>query len=111
MARIAQSVRGLSRVSNVTISDADFTTLSGLMEGVTTLFKEMSTGGVDAPEPAQMRPMKFGVNRKIDHLSATVNCKHIDPTKHIGDLVADVALFDANYVSASAATGLRVIFA
>lgn len=110
MARIAQKVRGLSRVSNVAISDADFATLSGLMEGVTTLYKEMSSGGVDAPEPAQLRPIKLGVNRKLDHLSATVNLKHVDPTKHSGDLMADKALFDANYITTSAATGIRIIF-
>ncbi|MCX6073352.1 MAG: hypothetical protein NTY39_03455 [Campylobacterales bacterium] len=111
MARIAQRVRKNSRVSNVVINDADLVIVQGLMEGIVTVYDEKSSGGTDVPTPSTLRQIKLGVNRKFDHLSCTVTIKHMKSSKHLADIFADKATFDANFTSALPATGIRAIYA
>lgn len=111
MARISQLVHKQSRTMNVTISDADLAVVQGLMVGKITVYDEKASGGADVPTPATLRPIKLGVNRKIDRLSCTVNIKNMSVTKSLPELFGDKALFDANFQSALAATGMRAIYA
>lgn len=110
MPLMKQSCRGLSRSVDLTVSDADAAVITGLMVGKISIFDEKTSGGTDVPTPATLRSIKLGVNRKLDRLSATVNLKHVDPAKHLTDIFADKAMFDADYVSTLAATGIRAIY-
>lgn len=107
---ISQSVRGKFHSVTVDVNDADLAVIEGLMVGKLTVWEEKASGGTDVATPATLRNVKLGVNRKFDRLSATVNIKHMKPTKHISDLFADKALFDADFVSSLPATGIRAIY-
>lgn len=107
---IKQSVRGNFCSFEVDASVADIAIIQGLMAGIVSTFGLKSFGGTDVPTPATLRSVKLGVNRKLDRLSATVNIKNMKATKHISDLFADKALFDADYVSTLSATGIRAIY-
>lgn len=105
-----QSVRGNSRSVELDLSAADAATISALMIGKVTSFGAYATGGTDVATPATLRSIKLGVNRKLDRLSATVNLKHVKPTKHLTDIFADKAMFDADFQSALSATGIRAVY-
>lgn len=110
MSLLKQTVRGNFRQIDISASDADMAIIEGLMVGKIAVYDEKSSGGTDVPTPAILRSVKLGVNRKLDRLSATVNIKNMKATKHISDLFADKALFDADYVSTLSATGIRAIY-
>lgn len=111
MPLIRQTVKKNSRSNDLTISAGDLTILESLLEGKISTYEKRSMGGTDIPSaPSVMRPMKFGVSRRADGLSCTVNFKHIKATKHAGDVFAHQALFDADYVSALAATKINMIY-
>lgn len=110
MSLIKQSCRGNSRSMDITVSAADLAAIQALMVGKISVYDEKASGGTDVPTPATLRNVKLGVNRKLDRLSCTVNIKHMTATKHITDLYADKALFDADFQSSLTATGLRAIY-
>lgn len=107
---IRSTCRGKYASCDVQLSADGLTLVMGLMEGNVSVFEEKSSGGTDCPTPAQLRHMKFGVNRKIDNLSCTVNLKHVKAGKNETDIFAHKALFDANYSSSLKATGMRMIY-
>lgn len=110
MSLIRQSVRGNFRQNDVVMSAGDLLTFQSLLEGKVTVFDEKSSGGTDIATPALLRSVRLGVNRKLDKLSCTVNIKHMKPAKHLTDLFAEKVLFDADFESALAATGMRCIY-
>lgn len=110
MALIKQSVKGLFRQSNVEMNDSDVAILSAIMEGEISRFDHVASGGTDVMTPATMRSMKIGVSRKPDGLSATVTLKHIKAGKHVNDVFAHKAIFDADYKSTLSANGIRMIY-
>ncbi len=111
MPLIRQTVKKNLRSNDLTISSGDLIILGVLLEGKITTYEKRSMGGVDIPSaPAVMRAMKFGVSRKADSLSCTVNFKHIKATKHAADVFAHKALFDADYVTALNATKMNMIY-
>lgn len=110
MSLIKQTVKKNYRSNDLTISEADQTNLVALMEGVVSVFEKRSEGGTDIATPATLRPMKFGVSRPADNLSATVQLKHVKPTKHANDVFGHVALFDADFVSTATATKINMIY-
>lgn len=111
MPLIRQTVKKNIRSNDLTINAGDLTVLEAIMEGKISIYEKRSMGGVDvAAAPAVMRAMKFGVSRKADSLSCTVNFKHIKATKHAADVFAHQALFDADYVSTLNATKISMIY-
>ncbi len=106
---IKQSVKSKYRSSAVEISVADFTTLSAILEGEVSAFEHVASGGTDVVAPAVMRSMKIGVSRQPDGLSATVTLKHIKAGKHVNDVFAHKALFDADYKTTLAANRIRMV--
>ena len=91
-------------------SASDATALQGLMLGQVTQYKSSSTGGTDCPTPSPLRHRKFGVSKKYSGLSCTLNVKHLKASKKETDLMADVALFDADYTSTVSANSMRLIY-
>jgi hypothetical protein len=111
MPLIRQSVKKNSRSNDLIINAGDLLILEAIMEGKISVYEKRSVGGVDiATAPAVMRAMKFGVSRRADGLSCTVNFKHIKATKHAGDVFAHQALFDADYATALKATKINMIY-
>lgn len=110
MPLIKQSVKKNTRSNDIFISEADQTNLIALMEGVVSVFDKKAEGGTDIATPSALRPMKFGVSRPADNLSATVNLKHVKATKHANDVFNHVALFDADYQSSVTATKINLIY-
>lgn len=109
MSLIRQQVRKNFRSNDVVMSAGDQAILIDLMEGVISVFDEKSSGGTDIATPATLRQMKFGVSRKADGLSGTVMLKHVKPTKHANDVFGHMAIFDADYSSALAATSINLL--
>lgn len=110
MSLIRQTVRGQRRSNDIEISSADLAVIMPLFEGVVSVYEERGMGGTDVPTPALLRQVKLGVNRKLDRLSATVTIKHMKPSKHLTDVLADKALFDADFITTLPATGIRAIY-
>lgn len=110
MALIKQSVKGLYRQSIIDINAGDMAALSSIMEGEISQYAYFASGGTDAPMPQVMRSMKIGVSRKPDGLSATLTLKHIKAGKHVNDVFAHKANFDADYKSTLAANGIRMVY-
>lgn len=107
---VKNSCRGQYASFDITASDADIAVITGMLEGVVSVYEEKGAGGTDCATPSKFRQMKFGVNRKMDNLSCTVTLKHVKTGKTEQDIFAQKALFDANYVSTLKATGMRMIY-
>jgi hypothetical protein len=110
MPLIRQMVKGNFRSNDVVATEADLQVIIGMLEGEITTYEERSSGGTDVPTPSEFRVYKLGVNRKIDNLSCTVNIPHVKPGKEFPDMLAQIALFDADFESASPATGMRLVY-
>lgn len=110
MPLVVNQCKGEYTSNDIVASAGDLAVITELMEGVVSTFDESSTGGTDCATPAKMRVMKFGVNRKADKLGCTVSLKHLKAGKDEQDVFGHKALFDANYESALAATGIRMIY-
>lgn len=110
MPLIKQTVKDKYRSNDLTISETDQTALVALMEGVVSVFEKHSSGGTDIVTPASLRPMRFGVSRPADNLSATVHLKHVKPAKHANDVFGHVALFDGDWKTTLSATKIGMIY-
>lgn len=110
MPLVVNTCKGSYASNDIVASEEDLTVITGLMEGVISTFDEDGMGGTDCPTPAKMRTFKLGVSRKADKLGTTVSLKHTKAAKNEDDIYAHKALFDANFESTLAATGIRVIY-
>ena len=110
MALVKQMVKGLYRQSTIDINAGDLAALSSIMEGEISQYAHFASGGTDVATPQTMRSMKIGVSRQPDGLSATVTLKHIKAGKHVNDVFAHKAIFDADYKSSLAANKIRMIY-
>lgn len=86
---IRQKVNGKTvKTVNVTASDADMTTLKGLMAGELETWDLKSSGGTTA-NPAVLNHIGFAVGKKgiggTRH-SQSVFIPHVKPTKHFSDI-------------------------
>ncbi len=106
---LKQTVHSQYRSFELDISEGDMTNITALLAGGYDVYKEGEMGGTDVVTPAKFRFVKLGVSRKLDNLSATVSLKHVNPAKHVTDIFAEKALFDADFVSTLTATGIRCI--
>lgn len=107
---VKNTCRGHYASFDITANDADIAVITGMLEGSVSVYEEKSAGGTDCPTPSKFRQMKFGVNRRMDNLSCTVTLKHVKVGKNESDIFAHKALFDANYSTNLAATGMRLIY-
>lgn len=110
MSLIKQEVKKNYRSNDVVMSAFDLTAFETLLEGIVSVYDEKSIGGTDCVTPANLRGMKFGISRKADSLSCTMNIKHMKSTKHEVNVFNHVALFDADYKSALTATRVNMIY-
>jgi hypothetical protein len=90
---------------NVNASDADTTTLLGLLEGELTTYDLKAEGGTSVPAPAKMNAKKFSVGKKYlsgQTKSASVFIPHIKPSKTFSDIsVAVIGQFDEDFIGSA----------
>jgi hypothetical protein len=110
MRLIVNTCKGEYASNEIDASEGDIAIITSMMEGTVSIYDAKSVGGTDCATPAKMRVFKLGVNRKANKLGCTVSLKHIKATKNEQDIFGHKALFDANFESTLAATGMRVIY-
>ncbi len=103
---IRQIVNGkVAKTVNVTASEADMTTLKGLMAGELETWDSKATGGTPA-NPAVLNYVGFSVGKKdvtgVVH-STGIFIPHIKPTKKMADIrTAVVGVWNADFQTTSA---------
>lgn len=107
---VKNSCRGQYASFDITASDADIAVITGMLEGVVSVYEEKGAGGTDCPTPSKFRQFKFGVNRAMDNLRCTVTLKHVKVGKNEIDIFAQKPLFDADWTHTLKATGMRMIY-
>jgi len=112
MSYIKQVVKGKTvKTINVAGTAADITALTDLMDGQIELYDEKSSGGTDVATPAQLNRKKFSCGDRSQNLSCSFTIPHVKAGATKSDFKAVVVgKFDANYITASKATYMNLLY-
>jgi len=98
----------------VTATEADMTSLLGLLEGELTTYDLKAEGGTAVAAPSKMNGKKFSVGKKYlsgQTHSASVYVPHIKPSKTFNDIsVAVIGQFDEDFLGSAKCEYANLIY-